>query len=308
MATFPQWLERYPEHKRLMYICGEDKALVDYVYTAELQSREINELDFVALSGRDKIAAIMAELDQFAKSANGRIVVIRESDRVKKWEPVITWCNNVYMRNTTLLCVGDEVKPDTNQEYLRPFIQKGRYVECKPLDEAQLKQFVMARGDITSDGARVLIELLAGDVFRILNELRKLEFLGVGTVTAELVEKVVEPRAQDVLVDALFTGQRERALQCARQFDVTDYPLLIGTLEYHLGNMIMIAGQGRYLKPQELASRTGIPIFLIPRYGRWARLTNLQVLYRRVKVLANLDKLYRMGNTIGIVERMILLW
>jgi DNA polymerase III delta subunit len=306
LATFPQWRERFPEGKRLVYICGADRALVSEVYKSELSYRPIHELDYVVHDGKDHISDIMASLSQYSKGGM-RLVVIHNSDLIKKWEPIIEWTTS-RMKDTTLLCVGNEVKPDTKQAYFRPFVEKGRFIECKPLNDEQMLDYIVRSGKFTKLAAETLVRRTGGSMFRILNEMKKLEYLPP-PVTPEVVEEYVLVSESDQLVDALFANDKKAAMHIAESLDQKELGFILGSLEYALSNLVLLVSvRDRQASAVDISERTGIPMFLMGKYFAWAKGVTTNVLYKRIKLLANVDALSKRGHTTGVLERLIVLW
>lgn len=307
MATYPQWRKKFPEGKRLMYLCGEDKSLVAQVLKDELSYRPINDLDYVELDGKDPVADIMGALNQYAKDGF-RVVVLRNADTLKKWGPLLEWLSGPQMRETTLICVGNDVRPDTKEQRFRPFVEKGRFVECKPLTEEQLQEHIMLAGNYTREAAQLLIERTGGSTALVLNEMRKLAYLP-GPVDMDTVRAYVTVSESERFVDALFDNDKTLAMKIAASMEAEDFGFIVGSLEYALSNLVLLVFvRDKQLDLRDLAERTGIPIFLVGKYLRWGKGVTSSVLYKRIKLLANADAYQRRGLTAGVFERLVSLW
>jgi DNA polymerase III delta subunit len=291
-----------------MYICGEDKTLVADVLKAELAYRPINQLDFVELDGKDPIADIMAALDQYAKDGY-RVVVLHNADELKKWGPVITWLTTAQMKTTNLICVGNDVRPDTKEQRFRPFVEKGRFVECKPLSEEQLLEHIVLTGKYTQPAAQLLIERTAGSTARVFNEMNKLSYLP-GAIDVEAVQEYVEQSESERFVEALFNGDKRLAMKIASSAEGDeDFGRIFGALEYTLSQLVLLVFvRDKQLELRDIAERTDIPIFLVGKYLSWAKGSASGTLYRRIKLLANADAYHRRGTTVGVLERLVSLW
>ena len=307
-ATFLQWAKNYPLKKRLLYICGEDHALVEEVLQKELVYRPLNDLDYVTLDGkRAHLADITAALDQFSKDGF-RVVVLMNADAVKEWDKIIEWASSKEMKETTFICVGNDTKPETRQSRFRPFIEKGRFIECKSLSEEQLVDYVLSRGRCTKEASIALVKRTAGSSARILNELRKFEYLPI-PITAETVNTYVEISESEQLVNALFENNKPLAMQIVGYLDEDTFRFIVGSLEYALTNMLILSTvQDKNASLRDIAERTSIPIFLLGKYFSWSKGVSTAMLYKRIKLLANADAANHRGISIGVFERMISLW
>lgn len=301
IANYNQWLQRYPENKRLMYICGKEKILVNEVYKRELESRTFNDWDFVIMNGTDKVADIDAALNQFGD----RLIVIKDADKINDWDFVIEWTKSRYMRNTSLICVGNEVKPQTKESKYRPFIEKGRFVECRSLNQDQILEMISHRGNFSSGAINALYEVCSGEVSKILNEINKFNYLD-GEITKNLVLSHVVNEDSN-FIHALF--EKGNTLQVAKSINDKNLPLIIGTIEYNLTSMLLIIRhRNKQLNFRELAEITNIPVFLVGKFFHWSKGITQETIFKRLKLLANLDVSYRKGNIVGAIERFLIMW
>jgi DNA polymerase III delta subunit len=306
-ATFLQWLNSYPSKKRLLYVCGEDKALVFEVLQKELASRPLNDLDYVTLDGKGPLADITAALEEFSTTGY-RVVVVQNAEHIKDWDKIIEWASDKEMKRTTLICVGSDVKPNTKLPQFRMFFDKGKFIECRPLSEENLIKYVLSRGRFTKEASVALVKRTNGSSARILNELHKFEYLPA-PVTAEQVATYVEVSASEQLVEALFENKKSIAMQIATDLDEASFRFVLGALEYNLSNLVLFAFvKDKNATATDIADRSGIPVFLIGKYFLWSKGLTNTVLYKRIKLLANADAQYRKGLTAGVLERMVVLW
>jgi DNA polymerase III delta subunit len=288
-------------------VCGEDKALVADVLTTELAYRPIRDLDFVEFDGKDPIGDIMGALNQYAKDGF-RVVVIYNADELKAWGPIIEWMTGPQMKETTLICVGNDIRPNTKDQRFRPFIEKGRFVECKPLSEEQLCTHIVRTGRFTKEAAQLLIDRVGGSTSRVFNEMRKLEYLP-GAIDVATVKAYVTATESERFVEALFESDKPLAMKIAASVDADEFNYLVGSLEYTLTHMVqLVFVRDKHLEMREMAERTGIPIFLLGKYFRWGKGLTSGILYKRIKLLANADAYYKRGLTIGVLERLVALW
>jgi len=307
MATFMQWAKSYPSGKRLLYICGEDTALVSEVLQKELSHRPLNDLDYITLDGKGPLADITAALEEFSTTGY-RVVVVQNAEHIKDWGKIIEWASDKEMKHTTLICVGNDIKPDTKLPHLRLFFDKGKFIECRPLSEENLIKYVLSRGRFTKEASVALVKRTNGSSARILNELHKFEYLPA-PITAEQVSTYVEVSASEQLVEALFENKKATAMQIAAELDEASFRCVLGALEYNLSNLVLFAFvKDKNATATDIAERSGIPVFLIGKYFGWSKGLTNTVLYKRIKLLANADAQYRKDFTVGILERYISLW
>jgi DNA polymerase III delta subunit len=306
-AYFWQWAERYPEGCRLTMVVGEDRTLVAEVLKKELEYRPISVLDYVVHNGTDPIGDILASLDQFSKGGM-RVVVIHDSDKIRDWTRITDWTTSRLMRDTHLICVGNDIKPDTKLPHFRPFVERGRYIECRPLAEDKLLAYVMRDKLFTQDAAEMLLQRTGGSTAKILNEMKKLIYLPP-PVTPDMVIEYVEVSESERFIDALFANDKMAAMKIANTLDAEQLPFIIGSLEYALSNLILlILVRDKQLTAVDISERTGIPMFLIGKYFLWGKGLTTNVAYKRLKLVANIDALTKRGHSTAVMERLICLW
>jgi hypothetical protein len=305
-----QWRKSYPSGCRLLYLCGEDKYLVAEVLIKELAYRPINPLDYIELDGKTTpVQDIMLHLDQYAKTGY-RVVLIRNADQVDRWGPIIDWTKSKEMKETVLICVGNEDKPNTKEERFRPFIKnpQGRYVDCKALNEEQATALVMDSGQYTPEAANTLVWLANGESHRLFNAMKKLAYLD-GPVTSEIVKTYVLRSSTEEFVSVLFSGDKRRAMYLVKTLDDKTLAFTMGAIEYALTNMVILSFvRDKSLPIRDIAERTNIPHFLVAQYLQWMKSATISILYRRIKLLANADAYNRKGLSIGVIERLIAMW
>jgi DNA polymerase III delta subunit len=310
MASYAQWKRGFPSGHRMLYVCGEDKALVYDVLKSELSYRPVSALDYSELDGKTTdVQDIMLVLDQFAKNGY-RVVVIKNADQIKMWGPIIDWTKDKQMKDTTLICIGNESRPDTKQDRYRAFLDnpQGRYVECRPLDEEHLQAMIVGTGKYTPEAANTLIYRTGGSTASILNEMRKLSYLP-SPINVEMVETYVALHEAEQLADALFTNNKPMAMKIISTLDPKKFGYVIGTLEYALTNLVLLSFvHSRQMELRDLEERSGVPLFLLPTYLKWGKGLSTNMLYRRLKLLANADAYNRKGHTTGVLERFCAMW
>lgn len=306
MAYFLQWLKKYPERKRLIYICGKERVLVNEVLKAELASHNVSDLGLIKLDGaKNSLADIDAELNQYGD----RLIVIKNADAIKDWKLILKWMDSRYMRNTSLICVGDEILPQTNEARYRPFIEKrdsGKFIECKELSLEQTLELIDMKGSFTHDARNALYVACGGNLAKILNEIEKLNYLGK-KITKELVDAFINVSINDNFVNKLF--ERTYTLDMVSLIQEKDIPLIIAGIEYYLLNMLLIIkyrSNDRGFK--DMAKISGVPLFLVNKLFFLCKGVSEETILRRIKLLANLDVSYRKGNIIGALERFLILW
>jgi DNA polymerase III delta subunit len=261
----------------------------------------------VTLDGKGPLADITAALEEFAKTGS-RVVVVTNAEHIKDWDKIIEWATDKELKRTALICVGNDIKPNTKLAHFRLFFDRGKFIECKPLSEENLVKYVLSRGRFTKEASSALVKRSNGDSARILNELHKFEYLPA-PITAEMVVTYVEASESEQLVEALFENKKPLAMQIANFLDEESFRFVLGSLEYNLSNLVLFSFvRDKNATASDIAERSGIPVFLIGKYFLWSKGLSNTVLYKRIKLLTNADAQYRKGLTVGVLERLVSLW
>lgn len=96
MATFTQWARQAAEVKRVTWVCGSERILVEEVVDSVRANLHASDMDYVSLvAGSSPDREIWAALNQypFDPKAN-RLVLVRDVERVKRWAPFLDWMAN----------------------------------------------------------------------------------------------------------------------------------------------------------------------------------------------------------------------
>jgi len=304
IATYFQWRKSGCRNERLFWATGEEKGLVDKVIDVELQSRIRDSVDFVSLdASEDKLVDVLYTLKQQPHGTN-RIVLIRNGNKLK-WDKVTPVLSKVYTR-IQVIVVSYEAKPVTTEARFRLFIDKGRLVICSKVKEPV--KFLMEEENIERRAAERLSARTGGSYCEMNFALQKLRSFD-RLITAQMVERYVEEAGQQRFVDSLFSGDGEGAYKSISEVDVEDYGKIFGLIEHKLRQLLVyVPIMWQKLSRQQIASRVGLPVFLVPVFVRHASNVNMIKVKNRVKLLCKVVSLYRKGVVDGILTYMVVRW
>lgn len=188
--------------------------------------RQAGDMQRIDIDGeRAELADVLDELRSFSMfGAGGRLVVVRNGDDlVKRFrEPLEAYLGHPSESSTLVLRMSS--LPKTQRIY--KLISKiGQIEECEP--PRDLARWVIDRGKsqhkiaVGPDAARLLVELIGGDLGRLDNELAKLALLSPeGKVDARNIGgSVVFQREQEMydMTNELLAGKTADALRRWRQ-------------------------------------------------------------------------------------------
>lgn len=228
MALYWQFKSKHPEFKLLYYICGAEFSLVQEVRDAVISQWKHQAIsDSVVLDcGVDSWSDIDSVLHM--QPVGRRIVVLDNFQEIKdarKIGTVISVAWNIgigVLSNIVLVVVSNEEKPETSSELYRPFVEKGRFVECKTMSVENLKRYCVEDYNCTEDAAELLLEKVSYNFVALNNELEKLSCLDV-QITRDLVDKLVLFSADNLLLRYLLNNQPVQAAKVVHVVSVQRY-------------------------------------------------------------------------------------
>ena len=307
MANFLQWYQRRNSVYCLYYVCGEEICLQEVVIQTIRETVRPGVLDYYTHDGSDKIADIMDTLTRELAGDN-KLVVIRNGQKVKKFDRIVKWAEQVRQFTETCLVVQtNEVKVVTKDARYRPFVELGLFVECKALSKTKLYEWLTTFAEMTPDAFTLLLESCGWELSKVINETRKLRYLDriVG------VEDIVAlcPRTYDErFVEQILAGDKIKAKHALRLLGPEDKSKIVGMLDYKLNLLLQLAllrRQGLHLK--EAVHRLGISFFVAKIHWDLCQTMTISAIRKRLSLLVNVDTRVRAGQN-GALAVLLALW
>ncbi|MDL2236660.1 DNA polymerase III subunit delta [Christensenellaceae bacterium OttesenSCG-928-K19] len=186
--------------KQYILFYGEDEFLKaagvrQAVDLLDVQTPELNVSYFEERPDAGDVARAMETLPFMSDK---RVIVIRNTDILS------SACAAEYtgsldaavMPPGNYLVIGIKGKLDKRKKFYKKIEQQGMVVDCAPLNEKQLADFVTGEVSqrnlmITEKNARLLGELCGGDLQVVINEVEKLAAVSKGNITQQDIEKYV---------------------------------------------------------------------------------------------------------------------
>jgi DNA polymerase-3 subunit delta len=175
---------------------GDESYYIDQI-TAAIQAHalEEHERDFnqTVVYGKDAdLIALLGQLKQYPMMAERQLVILKEAQDIKDWEPLEKYLSDPIPTTIFVICHKHK-KADTRKKYVKAIQQsKGVIFESKKLYENQLDGWVNAflkEKDffISPKASILLIEAIGADLSRLATELEKLTIvLQKGTTINEI--------------------------------------------------------------------------------------------------------------------------
>lgn len=298
IANYLQWLERYPERKRLFWCVGSDYFQLEDVLQAELESRVIDGMDYVQLDGEEDGAAIILDALQQVPSGLNRIVIIRNGNKVDWSERLLSFIKDNYS-NFQLLVLSVEDKVDSMEQRFRLFVKKGRFVNCGKMKDTV--KFIVFCCDIDLSAAKLLVEVVGSGYSNLKWALLKLKSFGC-RITSNMVSAYIPKIQVEEFVDELLEGKKPFP-------EGIDIPKVLGLLEYKLKQfMIFLSIKWQRLSNQQLAQIVEMPVFYVERFKNQSRNVDAKKVKRWIFLLCQIDAMRRRGIKEGLIEYLVAVW
>lgn len=333
MATFTQWSERADkgEVKKATWICGDERVLVDEVVARVTTALKPGPFDLVTLTvGEAREKDVWAALNQYPIDIGNRLTIIRNADKITKWEQFESWLEDSRRMPTcyAVLVSNERDFPynrddDGKKQGLPSYIEKGRgkmhLVRCiapwggsaKDRNEGKdLIAWAQRYANISGKDVFALMEHCGGNLTRAKSMLDKAGLFGGNMSLASLKLLAGEIPSED-FTNSLLLMDKRRALMALDYLHPDDYSRVIGSLDTNLVTMAKIfAGLARNLTPLEMARDGGIGVshFLVQKFAPAAKHYDLARRSACRATLALHDVHLRAGARVGLMESLVAAW
>lgn len=213
------------------------RAITDAALTGTLL-REFNDSSFNLLT--DDVRDAMAAAEQLPMMSTRRVIRLERFAKLREAdEEILLDYLNRPVDTSVVLFIGDDID---KRKKLGKKLLGGAAYEFQPLQPKELPAWIREHlksleTDIDQIAMRELIELVAGDLLTLTNELNKLAAaaLPARRITAEMVERLVRRSREHMnwdLTDSIVSRDRHKALRVLRNFldDGVEPVLLTGVI------------------------------------------------------------------------------
>lgn len=325
MATYRQWRDHADKGdvKRVTWVCGEERTLVEEVVDTTRQLLSVSEMDYVALvAGLAPDKEVWAAMNQYPMEPTAnRLVLVRDAEKLKRWRPFEDWMSNSRQMPTVyLLFVSGQhefpyiVKDGKSTGEFPPHIDviknRGRLVRCSTPNEDDLLAWVQRQAPMDGAVAQHLLERAAGNLGIVSNVCRKAA-LFPGRPSTTVIDVLCAEAPSDDFVDSLLTLNKQRAIRSLEAVPTSDYGKVIGRLDSRLELLAKLHSavrQRKTLKDIAVSGKSDVPVFLARTLYPVAK--HYDPIRRRScrTVLTATDAAVRSGSTRGVMESLVALW
>lgn len=317
MGNYASWRAHADkqERRRITYVCGDQRALVDDVVSTTRRMVGAGPLDYESTTGTDP--GLWAKTHQHPMAPGGnRLVVIRDAEKITSWEPLTIWVTQrrtlpgvhlIFVSNDADLPRQNTAKRAAAADHIEAMKPpRGYVVRCSSVSAADALAWVIARSTMDERTARHLLTRVGGDLTAAGAVCAKLRVFGDVDVTTTIIDNLVDKIPGDTFVELLLAGHKSDAFASISDIPDREAGKVIGLLDSRLDLLAKLwdaQAQGRY--GQQIH---GINPFLIRQYTPIAKHYEPARCAHSRQVLAVVDDALRQGARAGVWETLVALW
>ncbi len=322
MATFSQWQRAGCPVRRVTWVCGPEQVLADDVVSA-VKDGLPGAGRSVFFAGNDVERDIWVGCSVIPPPGQDRLAVVYDAHKLRRPHELVPLVKaGREAAGAWLLFVSGEndffrvPAPDGGTE-LAPHLaairdsRYGQLVRCTvPRDDALLDWAVRQWPGLGRNAAHRLLTRAGGDLAAVRDAGAKSR--ATGLADEKYIDVLCAQRPGEEFAELLVAGDRQGALAAARDMPAAGPAgagAASGLLDSRLGTLAAIReGQRRQLEDRDIASRLGVPRFLISRYRDTAPAYGPARVQRCRELLAQADAAWRSGAVAGVAEVLAANW
>ena len=303
-----QWRGKHPEHKPLYYVCGEEIATRLEVLDGCVSQFLARRLVVDAKKGfADVEIAVLAETQQL------KVVTINNADKLddEQKEIIINWAERIakgQIMQTVLILHSDEVNPQTSLPIYRPFVEKGRFIECKQMTVENMVKYAMEGYNLTESAANLLAEMVSFNFLKFNNELEKLSCLDLQQIDERIVKELVVFSADDVFVNYMLNRNIKMAQMVASAVDAKQRNSVLTLIAKRLSFLyLVIQKDAPGIGAHKLAAMLNVQPWQLLEYFAIKRFWNGPLILNKLKLLTTVEQQYSAYNS-NILSLLVNWW
>ena len=320
MATFSQWLRAGCPAKRITWVCGPEQVLADDVVSAICSAVPGGGLHCGQYSaGADPEREIWAACAVIPPPGEQRLVIVRDAHKLRRPGELVPLVKaGREAAGLHLLFVSADAdfpreRDGDGKSVLAPHLaalrdsRYGQLIRCvPPKDDDLLDWAARCWPGLGRNAAWRLLEAAGGDLGAVRAAGAKA--VATGLLAEKYIPVLGEPPPGGQFAELLVRGDRAAALAAARTAPLAAGSA-IGLLDSRLGTLAAIRdGQRRGLEDKDIASRLGVPRFLIGAYRDVAHAYDPARVRACRELLAVADAAWRTGADRGVAEVLAASW
>lgn len=301
---------------RVIYLCGDQTALVELVVEDVKTMLAVADTDFIELDGSANNSIWDIASQYSLDPTTNRLIIVRNSEKVSSWSELSQWVAKTKNMSNYILFVSympdapslyAKGKKTSYQEHIEVIRTKGKFVRCAQPNDEDLVSWSVSFG-LSTQVAEHLVVRTSGDTTAMLDVLKKVHVWN-GSPSTKAIDLLCEEQALDSFADYLMLRDKQTAYIALSTMSELDKGKIITHLDYRLDTIMEISScVRRRMYATDIAASTGIKIFLIKRFLPVAKdYDERKIKYCR-QLLAMVDSATNNGAKVGVWETLIALW
>ncbi len=305
------------EVRRVTWVCGDQPVLIEEIVSTTVRMLTVSELDLLSFrAGSVADREIWAAAGQYPLTdACDRLVIVREAQRMKRWEPLTEWLSQRQrLPRNYLLFIADGDDFDTvtvdGRKVIAPHIEqvrasRGRLVRCGLPNEGDAVAWLRSRAPMSEATARYVLKRVGHDLRLAADVAGKVKLFG-GNPGESTIDALCQVEPADSFADALVGLDREDALRALPGLADADRVRVLRLLESRLDILSLLWKANRARTP--VREITDVPAFLLHKLMPVARHYPPEKCVKARSLLAATEVAHRGGARTGVFESLIALW
>lgn len=317
--NFNQW-RNYAvksEVAKITYVCGEQSTLVELVLDDIKKILQVPVTDYVTIDASQSVNVWEVASQYPLDPDSNRLVVVRHAEKINCWNELTDWLAHSRKNpKNFLVFVSDESdapiiynkgKRVGYFEHIEIIRTKGKFIKCSQPNEDDLSRWCQSYG-LSVQSADYLIQRTAGDTAAIYSVLKKIKIWS-GSPNPKALELFCQEQVMDNVADYLILQDKKSALLALKSLNPQEYSKIISKLDVRLDCMAdMYRCVIRRMYDADIATATGIKIFLVKKFKPVAKEYDVQKLKYRRQLITMIDAAIQSGAKTGVMESLITLW
>lgn len=310
MGSYGQWRTAADkgELRRVTWVCGEQRALVEEVVATTRQAVAASELDYLSFTaGVDPEPAIWAAANQYPLNPGAqRLICVRSAEKLKVWQQLERWlASGRQLPTSFLLFVSNDPDLPSDTAGGNLLRRKARLVRCSQLDEADAIAWLRRGSQLDTDTARHLLTRVGGDLSAAQAVCVKLN-LFTGAASTAVIDALCDDTPAASYVDNLLAMRKREALLAATRLPERERAATIAELDQRLDLLAVLHHGLRLGLP--VSEYQGVPPFLVRQYLPIAKYYDHHRCAKNRRVLAVCEEALKTGAAHGVLEALVALW
>jgi DNA polymerase III delta subunit len=263
VANYLQYLPKASNPKKITWICGSEKVLVEDL--VDRIRKAVGGIVSRHQAGEDP-SEIWDDLNQHPMSEQeNKLIIVREAQKIQDWQPFLDWAAELRSipRNYGLF-VSDDHDLDTSQPHQAIARDRGSIVRCGAMQHKALTNWLQQTKPMSDDVAGFVIDRTGGSPLLIRDFLAKVS-LFTGALSKDVADVLIPASPASEFVNHLVANQKLHALRSLESMGPEHCRAVHSQLDQKLDLLEQLHYQIRQGRTgRDLAIHFGTRAFLIP--------------------------------------------